>query len=95
VSFDDVLAQQLGAGSFGPAQMKIAFAGGLLAGFEPCVLPMMPAVFGYVTGSIAAPGLGAGRRPGYMQGLMLAGVFVLGMAAVFTGIGVIAGCSAG
>ncbi|HZJ02812.1 MAG TPA: cytochrome c biogenesis protein CcdA [Thermoleophilia bacterium] len=71
--------------------MTIAFVGGLLAGFGPCVLPMMPAVFGYVTGSIAAPGLGAGRRPGYMQGLMLAGVFVLGMAAVFTGIGVIAG----
>ena len=55
MSFGDVLAQQLGAGSFGPARMAIAFAGGLLAGFGPCVLPMMPAVFGYVTGSVATP----------------------------------------
>ena len=91
MSFGDVLAQQLGAGSFGPAQMTIAFAGGLLAGFGPCVLPMMPAVFGYVTGSISSPGVEAGRRPGYIQGLTLAGVFVLGMAAVFTGIGAVAG----
>ena len=91
MSFGDALAQELGAGSFGPAQMAISFAGGLLAGFGPCVLPMMPAVFGYVTGSVAAPGVETGRRPGYIQGLMLAGVFVLGMAAVFTGIGAIAG----
>lgn len=95
MNIGDVLAQQLGAGSFGPVQMTIAFAGGLLAGFGPCVLPMMPAVFGYVTGSVATPGADGGRdaglRPGYMQGLMLAAVFVLGMAAVFTGIGAIAG----
>ncbi|MCZ7664839.1 MAG: cytochrome c biogenesis protein CcdA [Thermoleophilia bacterium] len=91
MSLGDALAQQLGAGSFGPVQLTIAFAGGLLAGFGPCVLPMMPAVFGYVTGSVAQANAGAGGRAGYIQGLMLAGVFVLGMAAVFTGIGAIAG----
>lgn len=103
----DTLAQYLAEGSFGPLQVLIAFAGGLIAGFGPCVLPMMPAIFGYITGSVAASTTAAGpgtvgspmanpregdaEVAGYMRGLLLAGVFVLGMTMVFTAIGVVAG----
>lgn len=91
MSFADTLAQYLGAGGIGPVQLLVAFAGGLLAGFGPCILPMMPAVFGYITGSVAGSAETGGRRPGYLEGLVLAGVFVLGMSAVFTVIGAAAG----
>ncbi len=91
MSFAETLAQNLAAGGLGPVQLLVAFAGGLLAGFGPCVLPMMPAVFGYITGTVAGSAETDSRRPGYLQGLVLAGAFVLGMSAVFTVIGAAAG----
>jgi cytochrome c-type biogenesis protein len=90
VSLTQTLAQYLGDGDLGLVKPVIAFGGGLLAGFGPCVLPMMPAVFGYVTGSALA-GDEERRQAGYRQGLVLSGVFVLGMSAVFTLIGAAAG----
>jgi cytochrome c biogenesis protein CcdA len=41
------LATNLTSGSAGGiAAFGVAFLGGLVAGFGPCVLPMLPAVFG-------------------------------------------------
>ena len=90
MSLTQTFAEYLGGGDLGALKPAIAFGGGLLAGFGPCVLPMMPAVFGYVTGSAAA-GDAEGQQPGYRRGLVLSGVFVLGMSAVFTLIGAAAG----
>jgi cytochrome c-type biogenesis protein len=82
------LAQQIGAGAdWGPIAFGVAFLGGLVAGLGPCVLPMVPAVFGYVTGHVAETD---GRSP-LLRGLGLSAVFVLGMSLVFAAIGAIAG----
>lgn len=86
----DALASQLGTGGvIGAAAFGIAFLGGLVAGFGPCILPMLPAVFGYVTGTVAdaeARGTAAWGRS-----LALSGVFVVGMSLVFATVGAIAG----
>lgn len=83
----ETLAQQLSSASFGPAALGVALLGGVVAGLGPCVLPMLPAVFGYVTGKVAdddAP------QP-VLRGLGLSVAFVLGMSTVFAGIGALAG----
>lgn len=53
---------------------------------------MLPAVFGYVTGTVAR-GPAADERPCAMlvRALGLSAVFVLGMRAVFAAIGALAG----
>lgn len=82
------LAQELTAGaSWGPVAFGIAFAGGLVAGLGPCVLPMIPAVFGYVTGHV---GEAEGKSPVF-RGLALSALFVFGMSLVFAVIGAVAG----
>ncbi len=82
------LAQNLTAGAaWGPVAFGIAFLGGLVAGLGPCVLPMIPAVFGYVTGQV---GESKGTSP-LLRGLALSAVFVLGMSLVFAAIGAVAG----
>lgn len=90
MSWIETLAPQLSAGSLvGAAAFGVAFLGGLVAGFGPCILPMLPAVFGYVTGTVAegeARGGAAWRRA-----LALSAVFVVGMSLVFSTIGAIAG----
>lgn len=83
----EALAQQLSSAAFGPYALGIAFIGGLVAGLGPCVLPMLPAVFGYVTGSVAD---GDATRPA-LRGLTLSIAFVLGMSVVFSAIGAAAG----
>lgn len=81
------LASQMAAGSLGTlASFGIAFLGGMVAGFGPCVLPMLPAVFGYVTGQVAeTPGIS--RRSAWGRGLALSATFVLGMSLFFAVIG--------
>jgi cytochrome c-type biogenesis protein len=81
------LATQLTSGSLGGfAAFGVAFLGGLVAGFGPCVLPMLPAVFGYVTGQVAeTPGLSG--RAAWLRGLALSVTFVLGMSLLFASIG--------
>ncbi|MEI7814843.1 MAG: cytochrome c biogenesis protein CcdA, partial [Coriobacteriia bacterium] len=65
------------------------FLGGMGAGFGPCVLPMLPAVFGYVTGQVAeTPGISADAA--WRRGLALSATFVLGMSLLFSAIGVVA-----
>jgi cytochrome c-type biogenesis protein len=84
-------AQLTGGGVTGAAALGVAFLGGLVAGFGPCVLPMLPAVFGYVTGTVATDpqNEGAGRR--VARSLALSAVFVLGMSIVFACLGALAG----
>ncbi len=86
------LASQLAAGSTGVfAAFGVAFLGGLVAGFGPCVLPMLPAVFGYVTGTVVDDAGANESSSPIGRGLALSGVFVLGMSLVFAAIGAIAG----
>jgi len=86
----DALASQLGGGgAIGAAAFGIAFLGGMVAGFGPCVLPMLPAVFGYVTGTVAETE--ARRGAAWRRSLALSTVFVIGMSLVFAAIGALAG----
>ena len=82
-------SQLTGGGVSGMAAFGVAFLGGLVAGFGPCVLPMLPAVFGYVTGHVADSELPGGAP--WRRGLALSATFVLGMALLFAGIGAAAG----
>jgi cytochrome c-type biogenesis protein len=85
-------AQLLTSGtSAGPTAFGIALVGGLVAGLGPCILPMVPAVFGYITGTVAGTDDGARRGPAYLRSLSLAAVFVLGMSILFAAIGAVAG----
>ena len=80
-------ASQLADGSLGTfVAFGIAFLGGMVAGFGPCVLPMLPAVFGYVTGQVAeTPGISP--RTAWRKGLALSATFVLGMSLLFASVG--------
>ncbi|MCL4078121.1 sulfite exporter TauE/SafE family protein [Coriobacteriia bacterium Es71-Z0120] len=86
----EALADKLLAGVVaGPAAFAVAFVGGLVAGFGPCILPMVPAVFGYITGTVASGERDA--RPAAGRALVLVAAFVFGMSMVFASIGVVAG----
>jgi cytochrome c-type biogenesis protein len=85
----ETFASQLTAGSLSaPAAVTVALLGGVVAGFGPCVLPMLPAVFGYITGRV---GEGSDTAPQPGRGLAMAVAFVLGMSLVFSAIGAAAG----
>lgn len=85
----DQLAQQLGASlsTISAGMFLFAFAGGILAGFSPCVYPMIPALIVYVTGSV--PGGKEHVARGRVFTLSL--LFVLGLATTMAGIGFVAG----
>ncbi len=59
------------------------FGLGLLLTFTPCVLPMLPILSSLI--------VGFERRPSRLRGLLLAAAYSLGMALVYTGLGVAAG----
>jgi len=76
---DQALASGLQSASLGWS--LLAFFGlGLLLAFTPCSLPMLPILAGLVLGN------GASARRGWV----LAGVYVLSMALVYAGLGVVA-----
>lgn len=56
---------------------------GLLLSFTPCVLPMLPILSSIIVGQ--------GDRLPRWRGLMLSALYVLGMATVYTALGVLAG----
>jgi cytochrome c-type biogenesis protein len=91
VTLETLAAQLSGTTSVGISAVGIAFLGGMVAGFGPCVLPMLPAVFGYVTGRVAEGGVSSTPRAAVVRGLALSGVFVLGMSLVFAAMGAAAG----
>jgi cytochrome c-type biogenesis protein len=87
-----LLADRLVSGDVaGIAAVGVAFLGGLVAGFGPCVLPMLPAVFGYITGTVAGDPDVDRPRALLARALGLTAVFVLGMSLVFAVIGAVAG----
>ncbi len=61
------------------------FGFGLLLSFTPCVLPMVPILSGII--------IGQGQQMTRGRGLLLSGVYVLGMAITYTLAGVAAGLS--
>jgi cytochrome c-type biogenesis protein len=88
----EALASQLTAGQVGGvAAFGVAYLGGLVAGFGPCVLPMLPAVFGYVTGTVTRDPADERPRAMLLRALGLSAVFVVGMSVVFAAIGALAG----
>jgi cytochrome c-type biogenesis protein len=88
----EAYADRLAAGDVaGIAAFGIALVGGLVAGLGPCVLPMLPAVFGYITGTVAGHAAETDDGVAPLRALALTGAFVLGMSLVFTAIGVAAG----
>lgn len=74
----------------GLAALGVAFLGGMVAGLGPCVLPMVPAVFGYVTGHVEEA-TASSPSAAWRRALALSAVFVLGMSLVFAAIGAAAG----
>jgi cytochrome c-type biogenesis protein len=63
----------------------------MVAGFGPCILPMIPAVFGYITGTVAGASVEDAPRSAPLRALALTIVFVIGMSLVFSAIGALAG----
>jgi thioredoxin:protein disulfide reductase len=61
----------------------VFFAMGLLLSFTPCVLPMLPILSSLIVGTQT--------RPSRLRGLALAGSYSLGMALVYTTLGIVAG----
>jgi thiol:disulfide interchange protein DsbD len=76
---DQALASSLQRRS--PGWSLLVFFGlGLLLAFTPCSLPMLPILAGVVVGS------GASMK----RGVLLAGIYVLSMASIYAGLGVLA-----
>lgn len=61
-------------------QLGLVFLGGLLTSANPCVLVAAPLVVGFT----------GGTKEGRHHPMLLSGVFVLGLAAAFTALGLIA-----
>jgi thiol:disulfide interchange protein DsbD len=76
------LERTLGAGQIWPALGAFLLVG-LLLSLTPCVLPMLPILSSLIVGT--------GERPTRARGLALAGSYSLGMALVYTALGVAAG----
>lgn len=67
------------------AILAFAFGSGLLLTFTPCVLPMLPIIGGII--------IGQGDKVTPLRGGLLATVYVLGTAVVWTGGGILAGAT--
>lgn len=61
--------------------MPVAFLGGILTSFNPCVLSMLPVLVGYIGGYS-----GVSKKRGFLMAL----VFSLGLATTFAILGIIA-----
>ncbi len=70
------LGRHLAAGSF--AAFAVAFAGGVLTSLTPCVYPLIP-----ITVSI----FGAKRSGSRREAMLLSGLYVLGLAAMYSALG--------
>jgi cytochrome c-type biogenesis protein len=84
----------------GAGVLLIAFAGGLLSFFSPCVAPLVPGYIGYLSGTVLQRGEGgsevaldgARRVPLLAQACLL---FVGGFSAAFIALGLLAGSFGG
>ena len=75
----------LESGSFGMA-LGLVFLGGIATSFTPCVYPMI---------AITVSVFGARQTETRMQGALLSTAFVLGIAALFTPLGLVAAMTGG
>ena len=84
------LAEAVG-GASDPVTLAIFFAAGVLASLTPCVYPMIPIVVAYMGGAetraLADGAPAAGRRRRILVRSLL---YVVGMALVYTGLGLAA-----
>jgi thioredoxin:protein disulfide reductase len=76
-----VMEESLASGSYGLV-IGVSFAAGLLTSLTPCVYPMI-----VITVSV----FGAREAKSKAQGAALSGMFVLGICALFTPVGVVVG----
>ena len=81
------LAATLQGGRLGTV-LVLFFGLGLLLSFTPCVLPMVPILSSLIVGHASSGQHGAASRT---RGLLLSGSYTLGMALVYTALGVAAG----
>ena len=81
---DDITYAAVLGGGFWLAVASF-FGFGLLLSFTPCVLPMVPILSGVI--------IGAGHAVTRTRGLVLAAIYVLGMAITYAVAGVLAGLS--
>jgi thiol:disulfide interchange protein DsbD len=77
------IARAFGSGRLLPV-IGAFFVLGLLLSFTPCVLPMLPILSSIIVG-------GRAKNPSRLRGLALASSYSLGMALVYTALGVAAG----
>jgi thioredoxin:protein disulfide reductase len=73
------------------AVLPIFFVLGLLLSVTPCVLPMLPILSSVIVGQSAVPREGVHRAPRKLRGFALALAYSLGVAIVYTSIGIAAG----
>src|SRR3989442_10193527 len=57
----------------GGVNVFVAFVAGLLSCLSPCVLPLVPAYLGYLTGASVEPAQAGGRSAGVQQVAVAAG----------------------
>jgi thiol:disulfide interchange protein DsbD len=88
----DVAAQLSGSPM---AAIPLIFAAGVLTSLTPCVYPMIPITAAIVGGQTlgAAPGAAAPPAPPRWRTVALTGAYVLGLASVYAGLGLLAGLS--
>ena len=67
--------------------LAAALLAGLLSFFSPCVLPLVPAYLGFMTGTVVGD-LGSSKR---LRTLAHASFFVLGFGLIFVLLGATAG----
>ncbi len=70
--------------------LVLAFAAGALSFFAPCVVPLLPAYVGYLSGS-ALPAIGSDVRSFQLRVVRGGVLYVLGFGLVFVALGVAAG----
>ena len=73
------------------AVLPIFFVLGLLLSFTPCVLPMLPILSSIIVGQSAARREGDRSESGKVHGFTLALAYALGVATVYTSLGIAAG----
>ena len=73
------------------AVLPIFFVLGLLLSFTPCVLPMLPILSSIIVGQNAARREGDRNESGKVHGFTLALTYALGVAIVYTSLGIAAG----
>ncbi len=71
--------------------LPIFFVLGLLLSFTPCVLPMLPILSSIIVGQSARQGDGGNHGLTRTRGFVLALAYSLGMAIVYTALGIAAG----